>query len=74
MSVQAPAPAIAEGDRKAGKIIVALATDLPDVPQQAKELEANFFPIAKILHAKKNEEGVLVALLNGINRFKVDTW
>ena len=38
-----------EEDRKAGKITVALATDLPDVPQQAKELEANFFPIAKIL-------------------------
>jgi hypothetical protein len=36
-------------DQKGGKIIVALATDLPEVPQQAKELEANFFPIAKIL-------------------------
>lgn len=38
-------------DRKAGKVIVAVATDLPEVPQQAKELEANFFPIAQILQA-----------------------
>lgn len=38
-----------QADRKAGKIDIVLATDLPDVPQQAKELEANFFPIAQIL-------------------------
>jgi ATP-dependent Lon protease len=30
--------------------------------------------IAKILHAKKNDEGVMVALLSGIRRFKVSTW
>lgn len=40
-----------QADRKAGKVIVALATDLPEVPQQAKELEANFFPVAQILEA-----------------------
>lgn len=30
--------------------------------------------IAKILHVKKNEEGVMVALMNGLYRFKVATW
>jgi len=40
-----------QSDRKAGKISIALVTDLPDVPQQAKELEANFFPIAQILES-----------------------
>jgi len=38
-------------DRKAGKITIALVTELPDVPQQARELEANFLPIGQLLQA-----------------------
>ena len=30
--------------------------------------------IAKILHVKKNKEGVMVALMNGLHRIKVETW
>ncbi|MGD8702023.1 MAG: endopeptidase La [Desulfosarcina sp.] len=30
--------------------------------------------MAKVLHAKKNEEGVMVALLSGIHRFRIGTW
>jgi ATP-dependent Lon protease len=30
--------------------------------------------IAKILHVKKNEEGGMLALMNGLHRFKVATW
>lgn len=40
-----------QADRKAGRVVLAVATDLPEVPQQARELEANFFPIATILQA-----------------------
>ena len=36
-------------DQQAGKVTLVLATDVPDVPQQARELEANFFPIAEVL-------------------------
>lgn len=36
-------------DLKAGKITLVVVTEVPEVPQQARELEANFFPIAKLL-------------------------
>jgi hypothetical protein len=36
-------------DRKNGKITVALVTDLPEVPQQAAELDASFMQIAALL-------------------------
>jgi len=36
-------------DRKAGKVSLALVTELPDVPQQARELQANFLPIGELL-------------------------
>jgi hypothetical protein len=38
-------------DRKEGEITLALVTELPEVPQQARELEANFYPIAVLLDA-----------------------
>jgi hypothetical protein len=36
-------------DRKVGEITLALVTELPEVPQQAHELEANFCPLASLL-------------------------
>ena len=67
------APVIEEAmqaDRMVGLLTVKDAdVDYP-VPGQLYEVGT----IAKILHAKKNEEGVMVAILNGIRRFKVDTW
>lgn len=36
-------------DRAAGKVSLALVTELPDVPQQARELQANFLPIGELL-------------------------
>ncbi len=36
-------------DREAAAITLALVTELPEVPQQARELEANFWPIAELL-------------------------
>jgi hypothetical protein len=36
-------------DAKAGAITLALVTELPEVPQQARELEAAFSPIATLL-------------------------
>jgi hypothetical protein len=39
-------------DSKAGNIHMVLATELPDVPQQAQELQANFLPIWKLLQAQ----------------------
>jgi hypothetical protein len=38
-------------DAKEGEITLALVTELPEVPQQARELEANFFPIADLLQS-----------------------
>jgi hypothetical protein len=36
-------------DSKKGEVTLALVTELPEVPQQAKELQSNFFPIAQLL-------------------------
>lgn len=36
-------------DKKSGKLSVILVTEVPEVPQQAKELEANFMPLAALL-------------------------
>jgi hypothetical protein len=38
-------------DLKEGDLTLALVTELPEVPQQARELEANFGPIAELLQA-----------------------
>jgi hypothetical protein len=36
-------------DIKEGNLTVALVTELPEVPQQGKELQTNFYPIASLL-------------------------
>lgn len=38
-------------DVKKGKVSIALVTELPEVAQQAKELQANFFPVLDLLKA-----------------------
>ena len=38
-------------DRAKGKVTIALVTEIPEVQQQAKELEANFFPVINLLKA-----------------------
>ncbi len=59
-----------KADRTVGLLTVKDPAIEHPVPGQLYEVGT----IAKILHAKKNEEGVMVALLNGIRRFKVSTW
>ena len=59
-----------KADRTVGLLTVKDPAVEHPVPGQLHEVGT----IAKILHAKKNEEGVMVALLNGIRRFKVSTW
>ena len=59
-----------KSDQMVGLLTIKDAEIEDPVPGQLYEVGT----IAKILHAKKNEEGVMVALLNGINRFKVATW
>ena len=59
-----------KADRTVGLLTVKDPEVEHPVPGQLYEVGT----IAKILHAKKNEEGVMVALLNGIRRFKVSTW
>ena len=59
-----------KADRTVGLLTVKDPEIEHPVPGQLYEVGT----IAKILHAKKDEEGVMVALLNGIRRFKVSTW
>lgn len=59
-----------QSDRMVGLLTVKDPEIEHPVPGQLYEVGT----IAKVLHAKKNEEGVMVALLNGIRRFKVSTW
>ena len=63
-----------EDAMKADRIVGLLTMKDPGtedpVPGQLYEVGT----IARILHTKKNEEGVMVALMKGINRFRVTTW
>jgi ATP-dependent Lon protease len=59
---------------QADRIIGLLTVKDPEIEHPAPGQLYEVGTIAKILHAKKNEEGVMVALLNGIRRFKVSTW
>ena len=57
-------------DRIVGLLTVKDMQAEDPVPGQLYEVGT----IAKILHVKKNEEGGMVALMNGLYRFKVATW
>jgi ATP-dependent Lon protease len=59
-----------KADRTVGLLTVRDPANEHPVPGQLFEVGT----IARILHAKKNEAGVMVTLLNGIRRFKVSTW
>lgn len=59
-----------QNDKTVGLLTIKDAEIEDPVPGQLYEVGT----IAKILHVKKNEEGVMVVLLNGVNRFKVATW
>jgi ATP-dependent Lon protease len=59
---------------QADKIVGLLTVKDPEVEHPVPGQLYEVGTIAKILHAKKNDEGVMVALLNGIRRFKVSTW
>ena len=59
---------------KADRIVGLLTVKDPEIEHPVPGQLYEVGTIAKILHAKKNEEGVMVALLNGIRRFKVSTW
>ena len=59
-----------KGDRIIGLLTVK-DTDVEDpVPGQLYEIGT----IAKIRHVKKNEDGMMVVLMNNMHRFKVETW
>jgi len=67
------APVI-EDAMKADRMVGLLTVKDADIDHPAPGQLYEVGTIAKILHAKKNEEGVMVAILSGIRRFKVDTW
>ena len=67
------APVI-EDAMQADRMVGLLTVKDPDVDYPVPGQLYEVGTIAKILHAKKNEEGVMVAILNGIRRFKVDAW
>ena len=59
---------------KADRMIGLLTVKDPNVEHPVPGQLYEVGTLAKVLHAKKNEEGVMVALLNGISRFRVTTW
>ena len=59
---------------KADRMIGLLTVKDPDVEHPVPGQLYEVGTLAKVVHAKKNEEGVMVALLNGISRFRVTTW
>jgi ATP-dependent Lon protease len=61
---------VMEADRFVGLLTVKDPEIEDPVPGQLYEIGT----MARILHVKKNEEGVMMALMSGLHRFKVDTW
>ena len=61
---------VMQADRRVGLLTVKDPSVEHPVPGQLYEVGT----IAKILHAKKNEDGSMIAILSGIRRFKVSTW
>jgi ATP-dependent Lon protease len=61
---------VMNADRYVGLLTIKDPEAEDPVPGQLYEMGT----IAKILHVKKNEEGIMVALMNGLHRFKVATW
>ena len=59
-----------QADRPIGLLTIKDVNAEHPVPGQIYEVGT----IAKVLHAELNENGVMVAVLNGIRRFKVGTW
>ena len=61
---------VMNADRYVGLLTIKDPEADDPVPGQLYEVGT----IAKILHVKKNEDGVTMALMNGLHRFKVTTW
>lgn len=61
---------VMNADRFVGLLTIKDPEAEDPVPGQLYEVGT----IAKILHVKKNAEGIMVALMNGLHRFKVATW
>jgi ATP-dependent Lon protease len=59
-----------KGDQVVGLLTIKDPETEDPVPGQLYEVGT----IARILHTKKDEEGMMVALMKGINRFRVTTW
>ena len=59
-------------DRKEGEIRLALVTELPEVPQQARELAANFYPVAALLDAWLPSPVKKKKLCSGVEFYVVD--
>jgi ATP-dependent Lon protease len=74
LTISSNSAALIEGARKADRPIGLLTVRDADVEQPVPGQLYEVGTIAKILHATKSEEGVLVALIKGTSRFKVNTW
>jgi ATP-dependent Lon protease len=66
--------AVIEEAMKADRMVGLLTVKDPQVEHPVAGQFYEVGTVAKILHAKKNEDGTMVAILSGIRRFKVATW
>jgi ATP-dependent Lon protease len=61
---------VVKGDGYIGLLTVKDSEAEDPVPGQLNKVGT----LAKIMHAKKNKDGLWVVLLNGLNRFRASTW
>lgn len=66
--------AVIEDAMKTDRIIGLLTIKDPEVENPLPGQLYEVGTIAKVMHAHKNEEGLLVVLLKGLSRFRVSTW
>jgi ATP-dependent Lon protease len=59
---------------KNDRVVGLLTAKSPDIEKPVPGELYEVGTVAKILHTHRNDEGVLVVLLKGLNRFRVSTW
>ena len=59
---------------KKDRVVGLLTAKAPDIENPVPGELYEVGTIAKILHTHKNDDGLLVVLLKGLNRFRVSTW
>ncbi|MGD9331404.1 MAG: endopeptidase La [Desulfobacterales bacterium] len=72
--VSLTATSVVEDAMKTDRIVGLLTVKDPEIEEPVPGQLYEVGTIAQVMHAQKNDDGALVVLLNGLNRFRVSSW